>query len=128
MRLRAAVSAHPIRHLDDVVHQRARLGILAIANEAHKVDFGCLRESLALTAGNLSQHLRTLESAGLVTLEKRIERRRPRTWVSITREGRRALQREIAALRAIIERVEEVNSLVITGGDVGDSDGERSAG
>jgi DNA-binding HxlR family transcriptional regulator len=61
---------HPANGLDDIVHQRVRLGILAIAQEAGRVEFGFLRTSLELTAGNLSQHLAVLEKAGLIEIEK----------------------------------------------------------
>jgi DNA-binding MarR family transcriptional regulator len=95
--------------LDEIVHQRARLGVLTIVNEARRVEFAYLLRSLGLTAGNLSQHLRVLEEAGFVRIDKGTEGRRPRTWVSITAPGRRALLAEIAALKAIVGRVE--NSL-----------------
>ena len=58
------MSSHPIHRLDDDVHQRVRLGILAIAHQARRVEFGFLRTTLALTAGNLGQHLTVLENAG----------------------------------------------------------------
>jgi DNA-binding MarR family transcriptional regulator len=92
--------------LDDVVHQRVRLGVLTIANEARRVEFRFLLDSLALTGGNLSQHLRVLADAGLIRIQKGTEGRRPRTWVLITPRGRRALLQEIAALKAIVARVE----------------------
>jgi DNA-binding MarR family transcriptional regulator len=98
--------SHPTEELDEVVHQRARLGILSVLHEARRVDFGYLLKTLSLTGGNLSQHLRVLEEASLIRVEKGVQGRRPRTWVSITPAGRRALLREIAALRAIIERVD----------------------
>lgn len=97
--------AHPTRSIDDVVHQRVRLGILTVAYEARRVDFNFLLDTLSLTGGNLSQHLRVLEEAGLVRVSKVVEGRRPRTWVSITAKGRRALLQEMEALRAIVGRV-----------------------
>lgn len=96
----------PTKNLDDVVHQRVRLGILTVVNEARRVDFNYLKDTLELTGGNLSQHLRVLEDAGFVAVDKVIEGRKPRTWVSITRNGRRALRSEIEALKAIVHRVE----------------------
>ena len=78
------MSSHPVNGLDDVVHQRVRLGILTIAHEARQVEFGYLRTTLELTGGNLSQHLATLENAGLITISKGYEGKRPRTWVSLT--------------------------------------------
>lgn len=64
------MTIHPSNELDDVVHQRVRLGILSIAHEARRVEFGYLRSNLELTGGNLSQHLSVLEAAGMITLEK----------------------------------------------------------
>lgn len=99
-------SYDPTRHLDDVVHQRVRLGILTIVHEARRVDVNYLKAALGLTGGNLSQHLRTLEDAGFVSIDKVVEGRRPRTLVSITRSGKRALRLEVAALKAIVKVLE----------------------
>ena len=71
---------HPTNGLDEIVHQRHRLGILTIAAEAKRAEFGYLRETLGLTAGNLSRHLTVLEDAGLIEVEKGYAGRRPRTW------------------------------------------------
>ena len=93
---------HPSNDLDDVVHQRVRLGILAILAETKRADFGYLRGALDLTDGNLARHLQVLEGAGYVRLEKTIEGARPRTWVSSTRAGRLAFASEVASLRALL--------------------------
>jgi DNA-binding MarR family transcriptional regulator len=98
------VSDHPTNGLNDVVHQRHRLGILTIAAESKRVEFGYLKDSLELTGGNLSRHLTVLVDAGLLDMEKGYDGKRPKTWVSITRAGRQALADEIAALRALIAR------------------------
>jgi DNA-binding MarR family transcriptional regulator len=100
------VTIHPAQRLDDTVHQRVRLGILAVLSEASRADFGYLRDALELTDGNLSRHLAVLEEAGLVKVEKQLEGRRTRTWVQATRAGRRALSAEVAALRELIARVD----------------------
>ena len=97
---------HPVNGLDDLVHQRVRLGILAIAQEAKTVDFGFLQSTLELTAGNLSHNLSILEGAGLIRIEKGYEGKRPRTRVQITRAGRQALHAEVAHLRRLIDRVD----------------------
>jgi DNA-binding MarR family transcriptional regulator len=99
--------SHPANGLDDVVHQRVRLGILAIAQEARRVEFGFLRGSLELTAGNLSQHLAVLEKAGLVEIEKGYEGKRGRTWIHLTPAGKQALHNEIAQLKRLIGQVEQ---------------------
>jgi DNA-binding MarR family transcriptional regulator len=101
-----APPAHPVTGLDDVVHQRVRLGILTIAHEARRVEFGYLRTQLQLTAGNLSQHLSVLETAGLVEVEKGYQGRRGRTWITLTTAGSTALADEIARLKLLIARVE----------------------
>lgn len=97
---------HPALELDDVVHQRVRLGILAVLAEAKRADFGFLRDALDLSDGNLSRHIQVLEEAGLVSVEKGYEGRRPRTWVSATRRGRTALDAELSSLRELISRVD----------------------
>ncbi|MFE4453617.1 transcriptional regulator [Streptomyces sp. NPDC056796] len=74
--------------------------------EADRVEFGFLKKQLAVTDGNLSRHLRVLEESGLITVEKGYAGRRPRTWVALTREGARALDVELRALRALVLRLE----------------------
>lgn len=98
--------SHPANELDDVVHQRVRLGILTVAHEARRVEFGFLRTTLDLTAGNLSRHLAVLEEAGLVEIEKGYEGRRGRTWILLTAAGRKALHDEISQLKELIRQVE----------------------
>jgi DNA-binding MarR family transcriptional regulator len=94
--------SHPVQHLDEVVHQRNRLGILVVLKEARRVEFRFLRDTLDLTDGNLSRHLQVLEDARYVAVEKGYEGRRPRTWVRITPVGRRALAAELDALRQLL--------------------------
>ncbi|MDN3359970.1 transcriptional regulator [Actinomadura sp. DC4] len=101
---------HPANGLDDVVHQRVRLGILTIAHEARRVEFGFLRASLDLTAGNLSQHLTVLEKAGLVEIEKGYEGKRGRTWIHLTADGKKALYDEISQLKRLIRQVEQTTA------------------
>jgi DNA-binding MarR family transcriptional regulator len=99
-------ATHPALGLDDVVHQRVRLGILTIAHEARRVEFGYLRTQLDLTAGNLSKHLSVLEAADLIEVEKGYEGRRGRTWITLTAAGAAALVDEIGHLKQLIARVE----------------------
>lgn len=99
-------AAHPVTGLDEVVHQRVRLGILTVTHEARRVEFGYLRTQLELTAGNLSKHLSVLEEAGLIEVEKGYEGRRGRTWITLTDRGTTALAEEISRLKQLIARVE----------------------
>jgi len=95
---------HPAQDLDDTIHQRTRLGIMAIVCEVHEADFVTIRSTLELTAGNLSQHVSVLEAAGFVKTRKTIEGKRPRTWIRATKPGRQAYRKEISLLRALIDR------------------------
>ncbi len=99
------MSAHPSAALTDTVHQRVRLGILTILAVAGRADFTYLRDNLGVTDGNLGRHLDVLHEAGYVAIDKVFEERRPRTWVTITRDGRKALKSHIAALRQMIDSV-----------------------
>jgi DNA-binding MarR family transcriptional regulator len=105
-----AAAPHPVTGLDDTVHQRVRLGILTIVHEARRAEFGFLRTQLALTAGNLSQHLGVLETAGLVDVEKGYEGKRARTWITLTAAGNTALADEVTRLKQLIARVESTNA------------------
>jgi DNA-binding MarR family transcriptional regulator len=98
--------SHPALDLDDTVHQRVRLALLAALMEGRRVEFTFLRDRLDLTDGNLSRHLQVLEDAGYVRSSKGFEGRRPRTWVSVTPLGRQAFRAEIEALKLIVAEFE----------------------
>jgi DNA-binding MarR family transcriptional regulator len=98
--------SHPSLRLDNAVHQRTRLGILSLLAGANRVDFVFLRNTLALTDGNLSRNLSVLEGSGYISVEKGFEGRRQRTWIAITPAGEQALAAEIQALREIVQAVE----------------------
>jgi DNA-binding MarR family transcriptional regulator len=101
---------HPALKLDDTVHQRVRLGILAVLEEAKRADFSYLRDALDLTDGNLSRHIQVLAEAGLVKVDKGFEGRRPRTWVSATKKGRAAFAEELRTLRDLMARLDGSSS------------------
>ncbi len=94
---------HPTQKLDDVVHQKTRLGMLAVLSEVRRADFNFLKETLGLSDGNLSRHLQVLAEAGLVKMDKVFEGNRPRTWVAITKSGKAAFNAELASLKALME-------------------------
>ena len=98
--------SHPTNGLSEMVHQRARLGILAIVHEAERAEFAFLQQTLELTSGNLSRHLQALEDADLITLERGYQGKRARTWVRITRAGKQALADEVARLKELISQLE----------------------
>ena len=96
---------HPALAFDDIVHQRTRIGILAVLAEAAEADFTYLRKVLDLSDGNLGRHLEILEDAGLIAISKGYHGRRPRTRAAITAQGRRALRDELARMQALMERL-----------------------
>lgn len=98
--------AHPATILDDLVHQRTRLGILAVLTEAGKAEFTYVRDTLDLTDGNLSRHVQVLSTEGLVHVDKGYEDNRPRTWLTITQDGRAALGQQVAAMKELVRRIE----------------------
>lgn len=91
--------------LDSIIHQPVRLQVMAALNELapyQEVDFTFLRKKLGLTDGNLGAHLLTLEEAGYLKVKKTFINRRPKTFLAMTAEGRRAFDAHVAALTAII--------------------------
>jgi DNA-binding MarR family transcriptional regulator len=76
--------------LDDVIHGRMRLGLMAYLASVDAASFGELKERTGATDGNLSTHLRKLEDAGYVAITKRFVDRKPRTDAALTDSGRTA--------------------------------------
>jgi DNA-binding HxlR family transcriptional regulator len=82
--------AFDIERIDEVIHGRLRLGIMAYLSTAETADFTALKTRLQATDGNLSVHLRKLEDAGYVAIEKQFVGRKPQTTVRLTEPGRTA--------------------------------------
>jgi DNA-binding MarR family transcriptional regulator len=101
---------HPALELDDAVHQKTRLALLTVLDEAGRADFPYLKRTLALTDGNLGRHLDVLAQQGLVQITKGYEGRRPRTWAAITPQGRQALAAEMSVLAALLRRFHDNGS------------------
>lgn len=97
---------HPTADLSDIVHQRVRLGILAVLAEADRAEFTYLRDRLEVTDGNLSRHIQVLAEAGFVDVEKRTDGR-SRTWILATGTGRDALAKHLERLQQIIDAAKE---------------------
>jgi DNA-binding MarR family transcriptional regulator len=92
--------------LNEIIHQPVRLRIMAALvslNAGDEVDFTYLRDLLEVTDGNLGAHLRKLEEAGYILVNKVFVERKPRTYVSVSAEGRRVFQEHVAALEAILK-------------------------
>jgi DNA-binding MarR family transcriptional regulator len=88
--------------LDQLIHERVRLGIVSALAVNDTLSFTELRALLQVTDGNLSVHARKLEDAGYVACTKGFEGRVPRTDFRLTVEGRRALERYLDHMEALI--------------------------
>ena len=89
--------------IDDVIHGRIRLGVVAYLSAVESALFGELRDQVGATDGNLSAHLRKLEDAGYVRADKSFVNRKPQTRLSLTPAGRKAW-------RAWLDRIDALRS------------------
>ena len=91
-----------ISRIDDVIHGRIRLGIMAYLSGAGGADFATLKARLQTTDGNLSVHLRKLEEAGFVAVTKSFRGRKPLTEASLTEAGRAAFLAYLDAMADLL--------------------------
>src|SRR3954466_10034216 len=93
--------------LDELIHQPVRLRIMAALTSlesGEQVDFSYIKDKLALTDGNLGAHLRALEEANYILVEKTFVDRRPKTFVAASATGRKAFAAHVAALQSILKQ------------------------
>lgn len=98
------MEASALNRLNALIHEKARLGIMSALAARDAALFTELKALLDLTDGNLSVHLRTLEDAGYVTLEKKFVDRKPRTTVRLSKKGRLAFEHYVEVLEEIVKR------------------------
>ena len=91
-----------INRIDEVIHGRVRLGIMAVLAGIDSADFNTLKTRLQTSDGNLSVHLRKLEDAGFVAVTKRFEGRKPLTEASMTEAGRKAFVAYLDAMQGLV--------------------------
>lgn len=91
-----------IGRIDDVIHGRVRLGIMAVLAGVDSADFNTLKARLQTTDGNLSVHLRKLEEAGFVAVEKSFQGRKPLTQAKMTEAGRTAFLSYLDAMAGLV--------------------------
>jgi len=89
--------------IDEVIHGRIRLGIMAYLSGSGSADFNTLKGKLQATDGNLSAHLRKLEDAGFVTVDKSFVNRKPLTTLTLTDSGRKAFAAYLDAIGKLVE-------------------------
>jgi len=93
----------PAPQLDRLVHERLRLGILSALSVNESLTFNDLKKLMETTDGNLSVHARKLEEAGYITCTKSFDKRMPRSDYRLTQIGRRALDRYLDHMEALIQ-------------------------
>ena len=93
--------------LDRLIHERLRLGIISALAVNERLTFNDLKRLLQTTDGNLSVHARKLEDAQYIACDKMFEGRVPRTEYRLTGTGRRALEKYLAHMEAIIKAVRD---------------------
>jgi DNA-binding MarR family transcriptional regulator len=88
---------------DPLLHQGIRSKLISLLITNDELPFKALKEMLEVTDGNLSSHLRKLEEAGYIMIEKTFEGKRPKTTIMITKKGREAFKVYIEALKLFVE-------------------------
>jgi DNA-binding MarR family transcriptional regulator len=99
---RVSAGVHPRYRLDEAIHAPVRLSVMAALAAADRIDFRYLRDLVQVSDSLLSKHMSLLEEAGYVRVTKGYQGKRPRTWFSLTADGRAAFEQYRAALREII--------------------------
>jgi DNA-binding transcriptional ArsR family regulator len=103
--------------IDEILHSRVRLAIVAFLAGAKSADFAAVRAATKTTDGNASVHLRKLEDAGYIAMAKHFVARKPQTVYSLTKRGRQALLDYVAHLESLL--------LPAGGGEPSETDGHR---
>jgi DNA-binding MarR family transcriptional regulator len=98
------VNPEPFLQIDRVIHEKGRLGIMSMLAATPELSFTELRDTLAMTDGNLTTHIRTLQEAGYVAISKSYEKNRPLTTCSLTAAGKKAFAGYINLLEQILQQ------------------------
>ena len=105
--IRSTVSAKTLPDLDRLIHERMRLGIVSALAANASLTFNELKKLLKTTDGNLSVHARKLEEAGYIHCEKSFEGRMPKTEYRLTAAGRRAFEKYLDHMEALIQAMRD---------------------
>jgi DNA-binding MarR family transcriptional regulator len=92
---------HPRHELDELLAHPVRFSVVAMLAPATQIEFSFIRDRVEVTDSMLSKQISLLEQAGYVKVDKVFVGKRGRTWLSLTKPGRRVFERHLAALREI---------------------------
>ena len=98
------MNAKPIQQLDRVIHEKRRMAIMSMLAAAPELSFTDMRDTLEMTDGNLTTHIRTLQQAGYVTVSKSYQKNRSLTTCALTSAGRKAFGEYVALLERIVRQ------------------------
>jgi DNA-binding MarR family transcriptional regulator len=101
------VNPEPFLQLDRVIHEKGRLAIMSLLAATPELSFTELRDTLSMTDGNLTTHIRTLQESGYVAVTKSFQNNRPLTTCSLTEPGRKAFLSYISLLEQIVQITRE---------------------
>jgi DNA-binding MarR family transcriptional regulator len=93
----------PLANIDRLIHEPARLMILALLYVVESGDFTFLMRQTGLTWGNLSSHMSKLEAAGYIEVEKEFKGKKPNTMLRLTDEGRAAFREYRRSMRQVLD-------------------------
>jgi DNA-binding MarR family transcriptional regulator len=98
------VNPEPFLQLDRVIHEKGRLAIMSMLAANPELSFTEMRDSLGMTDGNLTTHIRTLQEVGYVSVTKSFQNNRPLTTCSLTSSGKKAFTNYIDLLEQIVQQ------------------------
>ena len=98
------MNPEPFLQLDRVIHEKVRLAIMSLLAASPQLSFTEMRDTLSMTDGNLTAHVRTLQEAGYVSVTKEFQGGRPLTTYSLTAQGRKAFATYINLLEQIVQQ------------------------
>ena len=98
------MNPEPFFQLDRVIHEKGRLAIMSMLAASPELSFTDLRDTLNMTDGNLTTHIRTLQEAGYVAVAKSYQNNRPLTTCSLTPPGRKAFAAYVNLLEQIVRQ------------------------
>ena len=94
----------PTLQLDRIIHEKGRMAIMSLLAASTELSFTEMRDTLSMTDGNLSVHLKTLQEAGYVAVTKSYQDRKPLTTCTLTKTGREAFTTYINLLEKIVRQ------------------------
>ena len=98
------MNPEPFLQLDRVIHEKVRLALMSLLAASPQLSFTEMRDTLSMTDGNLTAHMRTLQETGYVSVTKEFQGGRPLTTYSLTAQGRKAFATYINLLEQIVQQ------------------------